>query len=638
MRSIIFFMLIAVPLSIWTQSYNFIYIKEIILSVSLMFIFISFISAKKISISKQSLFAFLIPLWLIVSFSLSKYQSSALSVASMVLILVLLFVILANQVAVNKDIIRVLFLLSGIPVVLIGLGQVLFPAVFTELLAFNLRIPATLGNPNFFAAYIIVFVPFVLTQAEKLKQFKLFFTVALLALAIFLLYKTGSKGAFAALAVEMLIYFIVSFSKNKDLKVQIKKNMAAVLIAVIAIGLAVIMLIHNTDSMKFRINVWTGTAKLIALNPIFGSGPGSFSVAFPVFRPVEIIKQSYKHSYEVSYPENILLQTAAEYGLVGLAILLFILWIILKKIEPEKGDYYAAFCGLIAVNLTGVDINYGTSAMLAAVFAGTLLNGRKVAFVSLANSWRKIVIVLVPIIIVIVMTYQFAIHISDIYLKRAISLSETKQWQAAIDDYSQALLYNKNNVPANYFLASAYYDFNPELNGLIALKTFEAVEKLAPNYVLLHYKKGVVLKALGRQDEAVAEYNKMLLVDPYLTPALMDLSYIYYIKGDLDLAEKYMKRASDNSNNAALFNNLGNIYFMQKRVPEAIIAYKKSIEINPDKDYYYNLGCVYFTLHEIVNAKFYMFKAAEIDSKNGSKELKIQNMLKQIRQYERRQK
>jgi tetratricopeptide (TPR) repeat protein len=75
---------------------------------------------------------------------------------------------------------------------------------------------------------------------------------------------------------------------------------------------------------------------------------------------------------------------------------------------------------------------------------------------------------------------------------------------------------------------------------------------------------------------------------------------------------------------------------MQKRVPEAIIAYKKAIEINPDKDYYYNLGCVYFTLHDITNAKVFMAKAAEIDSKNDRKELKIQNILKQIRQYERK--
>ena len=633
LRPALFFMLVSVPLAIWHGSYNFTYIKEIFISLSLIILCFSFAGAKVIKISFQSLIVLLIPAWMAVSFVFSAYKAQAYPVICAGAALSFIFVIMANQAVLTKEIVRRLLLLSFIPPFAAGLIQVFFPAVFADLMAFGSRIPSTLGNPNFFAAYLIVSVPFILMTAFRPGSNKTLVSAAML-LVLFLIYKTGSKAAIGALALEMAVFVIMPVSKGEKIKAVLKKNMVPAVIVVAAIVTVFIMLARNIESAKFRASVWSGTLKLAASNPVTGTGPGSFSFAFPAFRPGEIMKTSYMHSYEVSYPENILLQAASEYGILGLALLVFILWIILKRPDPGKKDFYAAFCGLLAVNMAGVDINYGTSAMLAAVLGGMIINGRQGGVISVNAALKKFLVPAVYAIAVLIIVIQFKMHLSDVYLKRAVDFSENAQWQLAVANYKKALFHNPSNIPAGYFLASAYFDSNPDANAAAAVAQLEEVEKTAPNYVLLHYKKAGILNYQGRLDEAVKEYKKMIELDPYLKPALSELAFIYYKEGDLGSAEFYMKRAAETGNDPGLYNNLGNIYFMQKRVQEAILSYKKAIEINPDKDYYYNLGCVYFTLNDIKNAKENIYKAVELGSKSGEAEEKVENMVRMIKKYE----
>ena len=636
MRAALFFMLAAVPLAVYAGSYNFTYIKEIILSISFLPLLFAFVRAKGARISHASLAALSVPVWMAVSFFFSRYQGTAVPALCAGFTVFFIFMVAANQAAVNGGSLRLIILLSALPVIAAGFGQVFFPGLFKVMLAFGGRIPSTFGNPNFFGAYLVCITPFILSFSGRLGRNKYPYTALMLVPVLFLLFMTGSKGAIAALACSMAVYAWLTYSKQGGLKENVGRNALPLATAAVAAAIAVIMLFHNIDSLKFRFNVWPGAIRLAAANPVFGSGPGSFSYAFPSFKPEEIMKRSYMHSYEVSYPENIFLQVAAEHGFAGLGVLIFMLWIILGKPDRGKIDFYAAFCGLLAANMAGVDINYAVSAMLAAVLSGELMNGRQGGFIEIDRAWKKAALTAAGAAAVFILVIQLNIHLSDIYLSRATALSGAGQWQASIENYKRALRYNPHNVPAGYFLASAYYDSDPATNAPAALSAMEEVEKTAPDYVLLHYKKGVILNAMGDTDAAIGEYGKMLKMDPYLKPALTDLAYIYYKKGDLFPAEEYMKKAAETAgDDPALYNNLGNIYFMQKRVNEAVAAYKKAIEIKPDKDYYYNLGCVYFTLNDIANARENIHKAAELDAKSGGKEAKIVNMEKMIKQYER---
>ena len=635
LRPILFFMFLSVPLAVWQGSYNPIYIKEIFISIPLLLLWLAYSGNKRVEIRSESLFALIIPAWMFISFLFSPYKAQAMPVLFFAFTLSVLFIILSVQTTLADRKLSDMFLISAVPVLIIGISQIFLPSLSGGLTAFGDRIPSTLGNPNFFAAYIVVCVPFILAALNRTQGAKRIIIIIILLSALFLMYSTGSKAGIAALFAELSVWVLMTAVKKEAFRVTLKKNALTAAVAAAALVALFVMLPRNMESVKFRADVWSGTIRLAASNPITGTGPGSFSFAFPAFRPGDIMKRSYMHSYEVSYPENILLQAAAEYGIPGILMLIFFLWVILRRPDPDKKEFYSAFCGLLAINMAGVDMNYGTSAMLAAILAGVIINGRKGGNITLNGGLKRTVVISVAAVTALVIIFQFKTHISDVYLKQAVDLSELRQWQAAIVNYKKAIIHNPSNVPAGYFLASAYFDSNPEANAPAAVMQLEEVEKIAPNYVLLHYKKAGIFNYLGKREEAVAEYKKMLELDPYLKPALTELAYLYYREGDLTQAEMYMKRGAEISRDPALYNNLGNIYFMQKRVKEAVESYKKAIEINPDKDYYYNLGCVYFTLNDIKNAKENIYKAAELGSKSGKAEEKVENMVRQIERYER---
>jgi tetratricopeptide (TPR) repeat protein len=180
---------------------------------------------------------------------------------------------------------------------------------------------------------------------------------------------------------------------------------------------------------------------------------------------------------------------------------------------------------------------------------------------------------------------------------------------------------DNNNIVAKYFLANAYYDSDPRQNARKALAAYSELERFAPYYTLLSYRRARVLADTGSFDEAIVEYKKMLALDPYYMPALSELAYIYYeVKNDPAGAEALLmdaiKRRPDDP---SFYNNLGNIYFVLKQYDRAIGYYKKAIELKEDKDYYYNLGCVYLALEKVDDARENLLKAKQLDTTGDTK-------------------
>ena len=71
-----------------------------------------------------------------------------------------------------------------------------------------------------------------------------------------------------------------------------------------------------------------------------------------------------------------------------------------------------------------------------------------------------------------------------------------------------------------------------------------------------------------------------------------------YKSGKLDIAEKEAaEQIKNGSNNYILFNIFGAILTDKKKLEEAIVNYKKSIQINPDyAEGYNNLGSALYKL------------------------------------------
>ena len=582
-RLFTFFMLCAVPLAFSPGSYSPVNIKTTILLACAFFIAAACLAAGKFRPKNLLPLAFIG--WMCVSAAFSRFSYACAMPIFTAIALYVVFFAAANFSGNNLDFTRKALALSFIPPLAVGTLQSFFPGGFTGLMAFGGRVPSLMGNPNFFAAYIIAVLPviaFLYAGPEKWKKAAI---IAVFIMAALCLVKTGSKAGILAAAAEaaMAVYF---FIKEKKVRA---KNAAIIFLACLALLATVIPAVFNVPYKKamdpaayaangsifFRINTWQGALNMGMKNIFTGTGPGSFSGAFPSFRPGEIMKWSVQSSYEVTYPENIFLQAFAELGAPGLLGALAMAFMVLKRYDPKKKDIYLGFTGLLCMNLVGVDFNYVSSSMLAVIFAGLIINEgdntpRSEEISAGAASVFRLAGALLTAALIAGCVISVRKIISDTYLNKAIDFSREAKWADAVKDYKKSLNEDKYNITAGYFLAQAYYDSNPSANAAAALGRLEETGKLAPDYVLIHYRKAVILSGLGRTDEAEDEYRKMIKIDPYLREALAALAYISYNRGDWDSALSYTNKALEKyPDDAALYSYLGNIYFASKRPDKA---------------------------------------------------------------------
>ncbi|MCX7698784.1 MAG: tetratricopeptide repeat protein [Candidatus Goldbacteria bacterium] len=624
---ILFSLIIAITTLYSVKDYNFILIKDFVLILGALIFSIFLFFKNYIKIKKIIIYPLIFILWIAFSVALSKFKYVGIPVVLIsITCFILFFLIIHLDFNVNR--VSDIIVLSFVPSLIIGLLQIFIPDKMKIFLVFGNRIPSTFGNPNFFGAYIAAITPFIINRFFNSKNlYYKFFLVLLFFTSILLLIFTGSKASLlafiAGIFVFILLYFRHKIIKNKSIILSI------VLFFIIAITIFTLIALKSTDdSFFFRKQVWSGTFKLILNNMFTGTGAGSFFIVFPQYRPYELMKWTYEHSYEVLFPENIFLQIGAETGLPGILLFIYLIYIIYKNGILSPPEYLAGLTALLTTNFFGVDINYAPSMFLFVLIIGMVLKNND-GYISINPFYLKIISFTFLIFLIYVCTFWLNKHISGIYTKNGVFFSKIGDFKIAIENYKKALKYYDKNLEALYFLGSSYYDSGDFES---ALKTFKNIERYAPDFVLLHYKIAKIYNERGLYEEAIDEYKKMLKIDPYLKEALVELAYIYYNKKtNFDEAEKYLLKALEKySNDSRLYSNLGNIYFMSGEIEKSIESFKKAIEIKQDKDYYYNLGAVYFSIKDIKNAKFYLKKAEEIDPSDS----KIKQMLRMLYRYE----
>lgn len=613
------------------QSYDLIFVKFIALAIAADAALFFMRSQPPPQVKKEALYVLLLPAWMAVSALFSKYPHAALAPLFSVLASCAIMFYFSSPAHSDKKTAAALLLYPGTAAVAAGALQFAFPGAFKSLLAFGADIPSTFGNPNFFAAFLCAMLPFYWFEAAASKGMRKTVFAMLYALASALVVATGSK---AGMAAAFGLTFILVFSAINKPKIMAAAVAAAILILSAAAFFNQEKILKN-ESVFFRQNIWKGTLELIKANPLLGVGPGAFYIAFPVHRPHEVMSKAVQHSYEITYPENFVLQAAAETGVPGAVLLVILLVLLFRRVNAANRVFAYSLGTLLCVNLFGVDINYPPSMLFAAVCAGMIINTGNGATAAVESKVFSRATAASAFVISAALFYFVAAQASMIYLKKGAARAGARDWPAAQENFARAVTFNPFNVPAVYFLAGAVYDADPEKNAHESLALFSRLEELAPDYALAHYRKGRILMMESKLDPAALEYERMLAIDPYFKPAIKELAYIYLSKKEnFSRAEGYVLRVlRDNGDDAELYNILGSIYFADKRAAEAIIAYKKAVDLAPHKDYYYNLGCVYFAIGKLKEAKEWLAKSGEA-SKDGG-DARTMQIMRVISQYEK---
>jgi len=125
-----------------------------------------------------------------------------------------------------------------------------------------------------------------------------------------------------------------------------------------------------------------------------------------------------------------------------------------------------------------------------------------------------------------------------------------------------------------------FYKFYHEWDWAAAEQEFRIAIALNPNYELGWDWYGYYLTAMERFDEAKVILEKAAMLDPLSVQISTDMGFSVYYSGDYDLAIKKLQGALQMNPKFPLAHIwLGRSYQAKKMYPEAIIEYKKALEV-----------------------------------------------------------
>ncbi len=556
--------------------------------------------------------------WMILTDVLSPYSQIGFQNLSDFLVFPLWYILLTftcTEIWRAENLLMV-FLVSGLATAIwavcqaLGMGTGGWTAIVQT--QFKGRVVGGLGNPEFLAGYLLMVWPMamaLLSRTEKLSMKVLWGAVVLFSLTALLW--TGSKAGWVGLLAGVMVYilFIWKDKKYKSFK------WLTVLAAFVVISIWVSPMASRlkelanvkSDSIQFRKQVWQGTLRMFEARPWLGFGFGTFATAFPDYRPISLMMNQTEKSYEVNHAHNWILEWLAETGVIGFLLLLafgfFVLaqWWKLYSVnaipKPLAAGAFAAFAGVAVSNL--FDLNgYLPSTLVPLLFLAALPVALSQRFY-----WMKGYIIrrksldvfdfkvyLLPLVaLVMVLVFQqaanaFQRQAADIQLKGALTASGNGKWDEAISGYNRTLHLDPLNLEAKYFRGMSYADRATPGDTEKALADLEAVGKLSPDFVLIHYKKAKVLSSLGHMEESEAQMKRAIQLDPSLIAQLPLYQQARQWAGEKRFSNAlpiYQKLVFDYPTCVPALVDYGNCLVMTGKSSEAIAVYQKALSFDP---------------------------------------------------------
>jgi len=206
-----------------------------------------------------------------------------------------------------------------------------------------------------------------------------------------------------------------------------------------------------------------------------------------------------------------------------------------------------------------------------------------------------------------------------------------KNYTAALREFLKAeRIYPDDHILQN-FIGLTYRD-----KGLLdkSIKHFKKAIELNPGYAPAINNLGTVYILKEDWDAAIEAFEGITQDALYATPhyPLYNLGLVYYKKKEYGTAEKYYKRVLQHYDSGMkkdywyvkTMRDLGILYMVMDRKPEAVSVLKKAVNEVPDvpgaADLYFNLGKAYSLAGETKNALIAYRKALSLSQDDALNE------------------
>lgn len=339
--------------------------------------------------------------------------------------------------------------------------------------------------------------------------------------------------------------------------------------------------------MEFKRHTWAATLRMAGERPLTGFGPGSFQVHYPRFRPPEVIRLEAEHNTKTAHPESQSLELAAELGLTGVALYLWLFASVLGAAAKAAGRFLrqgasserlyaaglaAATASLLVTSQFALAAHFAAPGWLLWACAGllgglTTLSGAEkiaVAPIPLSEAGRMRLYAPALASFAALAFFPAAWFRSDIEHNLAVAYSKQLRWPEAIEHYDRVRPGAPAYVMAQYFKGNILLETQRPKE---ALEQYAYLQSLSPDYVQVHYQTALAYAKLGDHAAAMASLARSRALDPLFVPTFERWSQEARAAGDLAQARRAVFEAlALEPGQPAHWKALSEIYLKEKRM------------------------------------------------------------------------
>ena len=211
------------------------------------------------------------------------------------------------------------------------------------------RVTSLFSNPNILSVYLLLYFPFALWATFSLQnkaRIRVFYAITTVFCALCILL-TWSRGAWLGLFLECFLFLLFYSPKTR------KATLALPLLVLLSVpvlpksfrGRLFSIGDIGESSIRYRLLTWQGTWRMLLSHPEgIGVGERAWRTIFRHF--------AVSGTARVMHAHNIFLQVAAELGIVGLLLFLFLVAMsLLRALKERKAVLFAAVLGTLVMGL-----------------------------------------------------------------------------------------------------------------------------------------------------------------------------------------------------------------------------------------------------------------------------------------------
>ncbi|MBN1823549.1 MAG: tetratricopeptide repeat protein [Endomicrobiales bacterium] len=481
------------------------------------------------------------------------------------------------------------------------------------------RCVSTFGNPNFLSSYLVLIIPvmyvyFVNARSAIASGMYLVFMLACYAALLCTFTRSSWLGLFVAMVVLVFLLFVKMRDEilGKWKKCLLIPAAAAIIIFVFwprsTIGagnpsvLDRLVESSSTKGVKYygsydqRRLIWSCAWHMVRENPFFGKGWGCFELFYPFYQGKHLFLEDYiSFRTHANNAHNEVMEIWSQLGTVGLGVYIWLFAALFltslrlfRDLNEEKKALamalFASLCGMMTDNMLNVSVHFAIPGFLywwhMGMLVGLAAGDRK--SIKVDTTFKKALVILLVILGALAIKRYYCNFRGEINYFTGFKLSKKNILQGAIPALEKAHRCQRFEVNNNYELANCYARAGERKKALAMYK--EALRANA-GYDEIYFNMATVLAQTGRTADSIPEYTRALNINPLSLEAYGALGSLFlqdtdrYAGAGVKLFEQCVHFFPENKD---IWNNLGFLYTKAGMEEDAVKAYKKAFEINPD--------------------------------------------------------